>query len=180
MKPIETTLIWRFMEKLMRWILILCSGLLVIVIGIAVFMRYVMNSVFFGSDEILALLAIWLYWIGGAYGSYEDSHISADMSSLFIKNPKVLHVFQTAVRGITVVISGIFAYWSVANYLIRNITHPTTTTGLRIPHLTSKIALTIGFCLMFLYSFYHFIRALRPRTDLEGSDLESAEEGGTA
>lgn len=173
MKPIEDTLLWKVMERLMRIILIACSALLVIVIGVAVFMRYVMDSVFFGSDEILALLAIWLYWIGGAYGSYKESHVSADMSSLVIKDEKALHIFRIVVRAITVVISAVFAYWSVVNYAIRNITMGTVTTGLRIPYITSKIALTIGFCLMFFYALYHFIRAIHP-----GKSPDPAQEGG--
>ena len=109
MKPIEQTRIWKFMEKMMKWILILCGAFLVIVIAIAVFMRYIMHSTLFGSEEILALLAIWLYWIGGAYGSYEDSHISADMTNLLLRNERVRHVYQGFIRGLTMVISGIFA-----------------------------------------------------------------------
>ena len=69
MKPIEKTFIWKLMEALMRWLLMISGVLLIVVITISVFMRYVLKSALFGSEEILALLAIWLYWIGGAYGS---------------------------------------------------------------------------------------------------------------
>jgi TRAP-type C4-dicarboxylate transport system permease small subunit len=162
-KPLEETFLWKALEKLMSFILIICGTLLVVVIGISVFMRYVMNSVFFGADEILIILAIWLYWIGGAYGSYEDSHISADMTDIFIKNDKVRQKFRLMVRGVALFISAVLAYWSVRYYAIRIIRAGTITTGLRIPHLASKIALPVGLCLMFLYTLYHFIRALRPQ-----------------
>ena len=86
MKPIEKTFIWKLMEALMRWLLMISGVLLIVVITISVFMRYVLKSALFGSEEILALLAIWLYWIGGAYGSYEDSHIYADKTGKMIRN----------------------------------------------------------------------------------------------
>ena len=173
MKPIEQTFIWNFMEKLMRWILIVCGILLIIVIAAAVFMRYVMQSTLFGNEEILALLAIWVYWIGGAYGSYEDSHISADMTNLLIHNAKVRKYYQGFVRGLTVVISGVFAYWAVFIYGANIITAGTRTTGLRIPMVTSRIALTVSFTLMFLYAIYHFVRFIHPlKTDDEGGAAE--------
>lgn len=175
LKPIEDTLIWRGMEKLMRGVLVICSVLLVLVIGTAVFMRYIMDSVFFGSEEILALLATWLYWVGGSYGSYEDSHISADMTNLFIRNDRVRGIFKIIVRFITVVITGTFAYWATTVYLINNIEAGTVTTALRIPYITSKVALSVGFVLMFLYAIYHFIRSIHPR-----KDVEQAEQGGEA
>lgn len=167
MKPIEQTRIWKFMEKLMKWLLIICGALLVIVIAIAVFKRYIMKSTLFGSEEILALLAIWLYWIGGAYGSYEDSHISADMTNLLIRNDRVRHVYQGIIRGLTMVITGIFAYWSIFHYGLRNLAAGTRTTGLRIPLITSRIALTLAFCLMFFYAIYHFVRFIHPLQDGE-------------
>ena len=173
LKPIEDTFIWRLLEIIMRVILIVTSILLVIIIGISVYMRYVMDSVFFGSDELLALLAIWLYWVGGAYGSYEHSHISADMTGLFIKNEKVLNIVRTVVKGVTVVITGVFAYWSIFEYFVNNITSSAVTTALRIPYWCSRSALTVGLVLMFLYSVYHFVRALHPRKD--GGETEKGE-----
>ena len=58
MKAIENTFIWKLLEKIMRYLLIIAGALLIIIMGISVFMRYVMNSTLFGSEEILALLAI--------------------------------------------------------------------------------------------------------------------------
>lgn len=172
MKPIEKTFIWKALEKVMRWLLIISGVLLVIVITISVFMRYVMNSTLFGSEEILALLAIWLYWIGGAYGSYEDSHISADMTNLLIRNEKIRAKYQLFIRGVTVVIAGVFAYWAVFSYGVQIVTAGTRTTGLRIPLVTSRIALTVSFCLMFLYSVYHFVRAIHPLKEEEKGGVE--------
>ena len=162
MKAIENTFIWKLLEKIMRYLLIIAGALLIIIMGISVFMRYVMNSTLFGSEEILALLAIWLYWIGGAYGSYEDSHISADMTDLLIRNEKFRAKYKIFIRGLTVVICGVFAYWGVFKYGVLIVNQGARTTGLHIPLVTSRIALSIAFVLMFFYSIYHFVRSLHP------------------
>ncbi len=176
MKSIEKTFIWRLMDKLMSAILIASSGCLVIVIAIAVFMRYVMNSVFYGSEDLLVVLAIWLYWIGGAYGSFEDSHISADMTNLFIRNDKIRHYYKIIVRAVTAVLTAVFAYWSISEYAIGNIMSGALTTTLRIPKVTSQIAMTIGLCLMFLYSVYYFIREIHPIKETGPSDEKGGED----
>lgn len=162
MKPIEETMIWKVLHKSMSAVLMLCSVLLVTVIGLSVFMRFVLGSNLYGSNEILALLAIWLYWIGGGYGSYEDSHISADMTNLMIKSENVKHIVKVIVRAITAVISCVFAYWSIVEFAIPNIASNTYTTGLRIPYIASKISLTVGLCLMAIYSIYHLVREVVP------------------
>lgn len=176
MKPIEQTHIWRFMERLMSWILIICGVCLIAVIAIAVVMRYVMESTLFGSEEILAMAAIWLYWIGGSYGSYEDSHISADMTNLLIRNEKVRHIYQGFARILTTAITGVFAYWSISNYAIPNFQAGTRTTGLRIPMIYSRIAITIAFVLMFLYSVYHLVRHFKPLENNGEETMEGTEE----
>lgn len=168
---LEKTIIWKAVERIMTAILVVASALLVIIMGISVFMRYVLNSTLFGSEELLALLAIWLYWIGGAYGSYEDSHISADMTNLFIRNVKVRNIYKTIMSGVTTVISAIFAYWSIVEYGIQNIQAGTVTTALRMPQVYGKMAITVGLCLMFIYSLYHFIRNIIPMKE-EGGNQE--------
>ena len=176
MKPIEQTHIWKFMERLMSWILIICGVCLILVIAVSVIMRYCLESTLFGYEEILALAAIWLYWIGGAYGSYEDSHISADMTNLLIRNEKIRHIYHGFVRILTAVITGVFAYWSIFNYAIPNFKAGTRTTGLRIPMIYSRIAITIAFVLMFIYSIYHLVRYFKPLETTGEETMEDVEE----
>ena len=174
MKPIEKTAIWKILDKVMSIILVVFGLCLIVVIGAAVVVRYIMHSALFGNEEILALLAIWVYWIGGAYGSYTDTHISADMTDLFFKNEKLKPAVRVVIRAVTVFITGCFAYWSIFKYAIPNLVHPIYTTGLRIPKYTSQLAMTIAFCLMFFYAIYHFIRTIHPMKE------DAAETGGGA
>jgi len=173
--PIENSRIWRGVASFMRVALVICGACLIILVGMSVFLRYILHTSFVGTDDLIVLFAIWLYWLGGAYGSYEGSHISADLTNVFIKNEKLKSRINIVVKLITALIAGVFAYWSIAKYAIWNIQAGTTTTGLRIPYLTSNIALTICLCLMFMYAIYHFVRAVVPEKDI---GIATLEEGG--
>jgi len=174
-KPIEEWLIWKLCEKAMKWILIIASVVLICVVGATVFIRYCLSGDFFGSDEIITLFAMWLYWLGGAYGSYEGSHITADLTNLFIKNEKALHGVHIFVNAMNVIITGIFSYWAIFNYALWNISSGKVTSGLSIPFVWSDIAITVSFVLMFIYSVYHLVRLFIPRADAEVVVAEGGE-----
>ncbi|GAB1475668.1 hypothetical protein MASR2M70_05000 [Bacillota bacterium] len=173
---IEKTILWKGMANIMKIILIICGVCLIILVGMSVFLRYVLNTTFVGTDDLIVLFSIWLYWMGGAYGSYEDSHISADLKSVILKSKRAREISEFVVRLVTTFIAAVFAYWSITEFALWNLQAGTTTTGLRIPLLTSNIVLTISFCLMFLYSVFYLVRAA---ISLKNGEAVTIEEGGT-
>ena len=160
MNKIKNSFLWRMLDRLMSFRLIASSIILTLTIGICVFVRYILHSDIYGSDEIITLFALWLYWIGAAYGSLEDSHITADMLDLFIKNPKILWIKTIFVKGFTTATAAILAYWGVGKYLVFNIQNFGYTTALKMPMLLTTSAISIGLFLCFVYSLFHFIAAI--------------------
>ena len=68
----------RLLESLEGWILVLT--------GTAVGVMILANAIFrflrvdwFGSEELTMFVAFWLYFVGAACASRDDTHISADM-----------------------------------------------------------------------------------------------------
>lgn len=162
LKPIEETFVWKALEKLLSAFLVLGSASMLILIVANVIARYIFDSAIFGAEEILGFLIVWMYWIGGTYGSLEDSHISADMTGLLIKNDKLRHRYQIVTRFVTMVIVGVFCCWSLTNYAPQIISAGSTTPGLHIPYVVGKIVIPIALTMMFLCSIYWFIRTIRP------------------
>lgn len=160
MDKIKNSFLWRVLDKIMSFILITSSIILTIMIGVCVFVRYILHSDIYGSDEIITLFALWLYWIGAAYGSLEDSHITADMLDLFVTNPKILWIKKIFVKGFTTIIAAILAYWGVGKYLVFNIQNFGYTTALKMPTLLTTSAISIGLFLCFVYSLFHFVAAI--------------------
>ncbi len=74
-------------EKLEMYICIVLMSCLTIVLGIQVFMRYVMQASLSWSEELARYMFVWLVYIGISYGSKVMRHIKIDAGLyLFPKN----------------------------------------------------------------------------------------------
>ncbi|MEG1661507.1 MAG: TRAP transporter small permease subunit, partial [Clostridiales bacterium] len=88
--------LWRITIKIQEILLVLSSTFLALSICAMAFLRYVFQTDLFGLEEILLLLGMWLYFIGGAYGSFEKSQIKANVIEMLIKNKRILAVCDLA------------------------------------------------------------------------------------
>ena len=76
----------------------------VILVFISVLMRYILQKNTGGMEELVVFIATWIYFMGGAIGSYENSHITADFLSVFIHNEKAKQIVGMLRHLITLVI----------------------------------------------------------------------------
>ena len=73
-------------ENLERYILFLLSAIMVVVIFIQVFMRYVMSNSLSWSEELARYCFIWLIYIGISYAVKHHRHIKVDAALLLFKD----------------------------------------------------------------------------------------------
>jgi TRAP-type C4-dicarboxylate transport system permease small subunit len=92
-------------------ITIFCSLALSLLIAAAAFMRYVVRGDLYGYEEWVKLIAFWLYFMGGAYGAYNDTHVSADMVDSYFPEGKPRQVMVFIRQLITSVMSLVFTYF---------------------------------------------------------------------
>ncbi|MDI9493311.1 MAG: TRAP transporter small permease subunit [Bacillota bacterium] len=168
MKKIEEFFVWRLIIKLVRIILILCSASAILFIVISVLTRYVFKVSMFGVEEIILLIAMWLYFIGGVYGSYKDNHITADVLSTYVKSEKIKRALRIFVTGLCLVISIILAVWGII-YINWSFQVGGATVGLQIPMIFLRMPLFIGFIMMCLFNLYHFVNVIINR-QIPGGD----------
>jgi len=135
------------------------AGATLLVLTGAIF-RYVFKIDFFGAEEILTLLAFWLYFIGGAYGSYEDSHISADVVNSFVKNEKVLKILAIIKYSLSTVISAVVTYWAINHISWLFETNPKTSV-FKIPVVANQICILVCFVLTTVYMLMHLIMTIK-------------------
>lgn len=135
----------------MRTVLIICSTVSTGCILYAVFLRYILKSNFYGSDEIILLFAFWLYFIGAAYGSYENSHIKADLLNMYIKNMRYKDGLNLIAQAATVLVNCILLVWAYESLLWALEKMPLTT-SLKIPIAIPRSAIFFGLLIM---AFYH-------------------------
>ena len=70
-------------EKLEMFICITLMSVLTIVLGIQVFMRYVMQASLSWSEELARYMFVWLVYIGISYGAKVMRHIKIDAGLYF-------------------------------------------------------------------------------------------------
>lgn len=168
MNSIENTFLWKMAITILRLILILTSASAVLFIVISVFMRYILRSSLFGVEEIILLAAMWLYFIGGVYGSYKNNHITAEVLPTYIKSQRVKKILRIFVRAFCLAISIVFAVWGTI-YIKWCFKVGGATVGLHIPLIYLRFPLYISFILMCLFNIYHLINAIMDR-EVPGGD----------
>lgn len=65
-------------EKFEEYLVVLLLGAMSLIIGLQVFMRYVMQESLYWSEEIARYMFIWLICIGISYGVKKNRHICVD------------------------------------------------------------------------------------------------------
>ncbi|MCL1941508.1 MAG: TRAP transporter small permease [Synergistaceae bacterium] len=91
--------------------MVFCSLALSIIIVAAAFMRYVVRGDLYGYEEWVKLLAFWLYFLGGAYGAYNDTHVSADLIDSYLPQGMTRHIMIFIRQLITSAMSLVFTYF---------------------------------------------------------------------
>ena len=153
------SMLWNGLLRLQRIIMLATICFTTSAIFVEVIMRYVFKSPFVGLEELAAYVAFWLYFIGGSYGSYERSHISADLSQLLFKNK--LHYAKS--RSFTSLVSTAlclyvlpWAYDYVKWGFAMNEQSRATMFGETYPVVYFQASIFIGLALMAFYFFVEF------------------------
>ncbi len=150
---------FRWFLKIQDIILVVCNLGSACVVVYTVILRYFLKKDFIGADEILVILMIWMYCVGGAYGSYEGSHITADILSSYMKDEKkqkILVIFQQLVSIFVVAVMTFFIW----KYLGWSFAKKGLSTTLKYPLVIPQSALGVGFTLMLIFHIIHFIDAI--------------------
>ncbi|MDO4952273.1 MAG: TRAP transporter small permease [Synergistaceae bacterium] len=157
---LKDTAVWNLLLKVIRFVIVVCNMMSTVTILAAVFMRYVLGSNFYGSDEIILLFAFWLYFIGAAYGSYENSHIKADLMKMYVKNMRTKDAIGLLAETLTLAVNTVVLVWS-AQMLLWSLAKNPLTTSLKIPISISHSAIFLGMLLMEFYHGYYLFRNFR-------------------
>ena len=103
----------------------------------AVILRYIFKSNFYGSDEVILLFAFWLYFMGAVYGSYEDSHIKADLVNVYVKNIRVKDFISLIAQVIMIIVNIVLIIWAW-DYFLWGLEKMPRSTGLNPPGYSPK------------------------------------------
>lgn len=143
------------------------SLLLTLIIVGAAASRYVFKVNFYGYDEIAVLVAFWLYFIGAGYGSYNNTHVSADVVDAYMPEGTMKKFFALLRHLITVGVCGLFMYYGYAFFMfgfagpLGNFTFQPKSMVWRIPLWTSYGAISAGLVFMEIYFARNLVQSAK-------------------
>ena len=126
---------------------------------INIILRGCFKTSLLGAEEIIVLLSVWIYFIGAAFGSYEDRHVSGDLIKTLMKTRRAKAIHRIWIYTLSTLISG-----GVTALAVRWIEFQTkikaVTDVLAMPKLFMYYAAVVGFVLMTIYFFIHLCKAI--------------------
>ena len=162
--------------KAEHFVVITCCIAIVVLVFATVLMRYIFKISFQGMEELIMLFAFGIYFIGSALGSREESQITADVMSIFIKRRKsmlLLRSFQHLVDGLLVGLCAVFS----TQQMIFVLQEGSRTSGLKMPVWIVYMVILVGLFLMAFYALFHsieyFQRFRDPRAELIEEDTQA-------
>lgn len=149
--------------KTKEYVLATFSLVLAFVFFFVVILRYLFQADLFAYEEWILIVAFWVYFLGGAMGSYENTHVKADFLISLIDDPKKKWIVTNTTLLIEILICIVLTYWGWLMLYEEIEAYPNwqTTTGLQLPFVLPKLGIFVGFLLMTLYSSLHLYSALR-------------------
>lgn len=143
--------LWDAKLRLMRVLLVAITVFYSSLVMYSVILRYGFNETIIGIEELATYSAIWGYFLGAAYGSYERSHISATLVPVIFSNETARGSVEAFATFLTLIISGILT-WHVAVYFGWSLESRPRSLELRTDLVWFHAAVLFGFVMMTLYT----------------------------
>lgn len=152
-------ILWNGLLRAQRIVMLATICFTTSAIFLEVIMRYVFQAPLVGLEELAAYVAFWLYFIGGSYGSYERSHISADLSQLLFRNKlhyAKSHMVTSLIATALCLYILPWAYDYVHWGFVMNEQSRSTLLGDTYPVVYFQASILVGLALMAFYFFVEF------------------------
>lgn len=122
---------------------------LTLIICAATFFRYIVKGDLYGYEEWVKIFAFWLYFLGAALGSYNRTHVSADLVNAYLPEGIVKNLFALLKNLITVGVAILFTWYGYEFFMFGY--QGPLGTGIAIPKTTVwRIPFWVGYLSVFL------------------------------
>lgn len=139
------------MERGFRYLLTLLIGIVAITQAVQVFTRYVLETPMMGLEEATVFPSLWLYMMGAANASRENSQIRANVLEIFIRSPEGHARLGIVTEIVSLGVCGWLTWWAwdFARYSWRTWRESAT---LYWPTFYADVALILGLVLVFAFT----------------------------
>lgn len=150
MKKREELMFWKVLAAIQQYILIVLGIIVAGIVAVECIGRFVGFN-FAGYEELLVIAVFWLYMFGCAHGSYESSHIRADILETMMKESLARDIIITIKWILTLILGAIMLVW--AFQLVQwSLSQQTVTTVYRLPTTIGHMSMVVGLALTTFYN----------------------------
>ncbi|ATW27024.1 TRAP transporter small permease [Candidatus Formimonas warabiya] len=148
--------IWQGLLYFQKAVMIVTSIAVTCIIFLSVILRYIFKTDLYGIEEIVVMVAFWLYFMGSSYGSFEKSQIAADLLHLYLKSARSKQIANLITSSLTTLLGLLVNYWAV-QFFIWGLQMDARSAIYRLPMVIPQSAVLVGFTLMSLYNVVYLI-----------------------
>ena len=145
-----------------------------------VILRYGFNADLFAYEEWLMVIAFWMIFLASAVATHNNSHISADILGIFMKNPKTIWMRSILVKSIELFILLYLTYLGYVMITEEIAAYPNwqMSIALKIPFLVPRLGIAFGFLMMTIYTIlYLYMLVKEGPSSLADDENQSVVEG---
>lgn len=159
-------------SRFLRVILTIIITLVAILTFTQVIFRYILNIPGHFIDELIAISAVWLYFIGSANASIEEKHINARLLEIFTKKVRIIAEIRLFAAVVSFLMATWLTYWGY-DYLLYSIAKWKTSVVLGYPLIIYESAVFVGFLVMSFSAFVEICKyyEIFRNNDTMGVDL---------
>lgn len=140
-----------------RWLLGFLMFTLTAAMLAEVITRYFFGTSLFGLEQHVGYTAVWIYFVGSAYGAYERSHIKAEFIRILFKSHRKFYISKVASGIVASAMCIVFAQWSLELVCDSIRIGEKSPDGYGVPMVIYQSALLIGAILMAAYFLWEAI-----------------------
>ena len=134
---------------------ILLAGLMMVfsaLVFLQVLIRYVIHLGLFGLNDVTALMAVWMYFLGAGYAALWGEHIVAGLLDVMLPDGSPLHkVISVLAATLSAATMLVFAFWAT-EYGAWALERGAVTDELKLPRVHLAVPIALG-CLMMAVFF---------------------------
>lgn len=149
-----------FTRVAVRLLLAAGGGALLLILVAQVVLRYVFESPIFGAEELARTIAMWIYFVAGAYALVTHEHICADIRDLMKVSGRVGQWLDVLIRVAIVLASGLLA-WLCTEYAWWVYESQELTPGLWWPRYILVASAAVGSIAMSCIALYQLVDQVR-------------------
>ena len=158
--PIVSRLLDRTLPRVMTFIIILTQAAFTAIIFGSVVARVAFGRDLYGNEDFVLIAAFWLYMIGGAHGSYDNSHIKADIVAELMRPGRLKRLTTAGAAAVETLVTLVIAVWGW-QLILWGVARGAKSISWKIPMFIPQGAIFAGFAVMFVYSLRRVRRLWR-------------------